>query len=127
MLGNAEALWDANQEELYRLVIEMSGERVEPGTFVVMVRSGEVTSITRNGRAVLPERTGDYSIDGLFGILHQELELAREPRLLGAPAGYQAYLFARFDPRNGRLVHYRRTVGGASNDIEIEVVEFEVQ
>ena len=126
-LTAAEELWQSNVPGLYRAEIEISGERVEDGTFEVLVRSGEVVSITLDGQAVAPERSEDYSISGLFGILRQELALAQEPRLLGAPAGYEAYLLVRFEPDTGRLTHYRRTVGGASNSIDIEVVGFEVQ
>ena len=126
-LTAAENSWQSNVPGLYRAEIEISGERVEAGTFEVLVRSGEVVSITLDGRAVLPERSEDYSISGLFGILRQELALAREPQVLGAPAGYEAYLLVRFEPETGRLTHYRRTVGGASNSIDIEVVGFEVQ
>ena len=126
-LTAAEDSWQSNVPGLYRVEIEISGERVEAGTFEVLVRSGEVVSITLDGRAVLPGRSEDYSIRGLFGILRQELALAQEPQLLGAPAGYEAYLLVRFEAETGRLMHYRRTVGGASNSIDIEVVGFEAQ
>ena len=126
-LTAAEELWQSNVPGLYRAGIEISGARVEAGTFEVLVRGGEVVSITLDGQAVRPERSEDYSISGLFGILRQELALAREPQVLGAPAGYEAYLLVRFEPETGRLMHYRRTVGGASNSIDIEVVGFEVR
>ena len=63
-------------------------------------------------------------MDGLFHMLGQELGLAERPAMLGAPEGYSVYLTARFDETNGRLVRYRRIVGGASNSIEVKVVEF---
>ena len=62
---------------------------------------------------------------GLFKTLHQELDLAKNPALLGAPEGYSAYPMARFDEQTGRLMQYRRTVGGTSNTIDIRVAEFE--
>ena len=124
-LSTAERLWQSNAPSLYRAVIEISGERVEAGTFEILVRSGEVIGITLNDQAVLPGRSDDYSINGLFGILRQELALAEEPSLLGAPRGYEAYLLVRFDSETGRLEHYRRTVGGAASSINIEVVAFE--
>jgi hypothetical protein len=126
-LTAAEELWQSNAPGWYRAVIEISGERVESGTFEVLVRNNAVVGITLDGQTVRPARSEDYSIKGLFGILRQELALAEEPQLLGAPAGYEAYLLVRFDPETGRLEYYTRNVGGASNSIDIEVAGFEVQ
>lgn len=103
----------------------MEGDRVERGEFEVQVRNGIVTSVKRNGGAVNPASGQDYSMDGLFKILHEEIGLAENPALLGAPAGYSVYLMARFDDNSGRLRHYRRAVGGISNSIDIEVLRFE--
>ena len=64
-------------------------------------------------------------MDGLFRMLAQELELASQPSLLGAPPGYAAYPMARFDEDTGALEQFRRTVGGAQNTIEIAVLDFE--
>jgi hypothetical protein len=52
------------------------------------------------------------------------MDLAQKPSLLGAPEGYSAYLMASFDGETGALKHYRRSVGGISNSIDIEVLEF---
>ena len=126
-LGDARAQWNANAPGLYRVVVEMSGDRIETGIFEALVRDGNVVSLKRNGQVILPERGQDYSIEGLFRILDQELALAQEPALLGAPAGYAAHLLARFDSETGRLERYRRTVTGIDNNIEIEVLEYEPQ
>jgi hypothetical protein len=83
-----------------------------------------VVSIRRNGLIITPGSGADYSMDGLFRMLTQELGLAEKPALLGAPGGYSAYLQARFDPDNGRLIRYRRSVGGASNSIDVRVLEY---
>ena len=64
-------------------------------------------------------------MDGLFQMLEQELGLAERPAMLGAPAGYAVYLTAKFDDATGRLIHYRRIVGGTSNSIDINVVRYE--
>lgn len=64
-------------------------------------------------------------MDGLFRVLVQEVDLIGKPALLGAPEGYSVYAMARFDLENGRLIRYRRTVGGAKNSVEMDVVEFE--
>ena len=103
----------------------MSGDRVETGRFEVTVRSGGVVALRRNGLVLTPDRGQDYSMEGLFRMLHQELGLAEKPVMLGAPEGYSAYPTARFDETTGRLIQYRRTVGGTSNTIEVKVLQYE--
>jgi hypothetical protein len=125
LLEASEQKWRASRPEFYRLVVEMEGDRVEVGRFEVVVRSGSVVSLRRNDQVVLPDRAQDYSMDGLFRMLRQELGLLEKPALLGAPPGYSAYAMAQFDPETGRLIQYRRTVGGASNTIDIAVLEYE--
>jgi hypothetical protein len=124
ILQAAEARWDAHKPVSYRLVVEMSGDRVETGRFELEVREGRIVTLRRNGLVVRPGAGQDYTMEGLFRVLEQELSLAGKPAMLGAPSGYSAYLTARFDDTNGRLIRYRRTVGGASNAIEINVLEF---
>ena len=80
--------------------------------------------LKRNGLVLRPNAGQDYSMDGLFHMLEQEIDLAERPATLGAPEGYSVYLNARFDEMTGRLIRYRRIVGGASNSIEVNVVEF---
>ena len=120
----AQEKWKAHEPASYSLIVEMSGDRVETGRFEVEVRAGEVVSLRRNGLVIMPGRGQDYSMKGLFHMLEQELGLAGKPSLLGAPAGYSAYPMAHFDAETGRLVRYRRTVGGTSNTIDINVVQF---
>lgn len=124
-LEQAEQKWVSQQPGAYRLVIEMSGDRVETGRFEVEVRSGQVVSFRRNGLVLQPSRGQDYTIEGLFHVLEQEMGLAEKPAMFGAPEGYTVYTTAKFDDRTGRLIHYRRIVGGTSNSIDINVVEFE--
>ena len=124
-LKQAEEKWMAANQTSYRLVVSMEGDRVERGEFEVDVDQGVVTSLRRNGQVVNPASGQDYSMDGLFKIIHEEMDLAEKPQLLGAPSGYTAYLMARFDGKTGRLQHYRRAVGGVSNSIDIEVLSFE--
>jgi len=114
-----------HRPDAYRLVIDMSGDRVETGRFEVQIRSNKVAGIRRNGVPISPNLGQDYSMEGLFHILEQELGLAEKPAMLGAPEGYTVYTNARFDDTTGRLIRYRRTVGGASNSIDINVLEFQ--
>ena len=124
-LQDAETRWNANAPGLYRVSIEMTGERVEAGVFEALVRGEQVVSLKRNEQVILPDRAEDYSIRGLFRILEQELALAQQPSLLGAPPGYAVHLLVRFNSDNGRLERYRRTVIGIDNNIEISILEFE--
>ena len=66
-------------------------------------------------------------MEGLFKIIRQEMDLAKNSALLGAQPGYSVYLMARFDNRTGGLVQYRRAVGGISNSIDIQVLTFEAK
>jgi len=124
LLDQSQQKWKTHQPVAYHLVIEMSGDRVETGKFEVMVRDRQVVSLRRNGLIIRPASGQDYSMDGLFGMLMQELGLSEKPSLLGAPEGYSAYLQARFDAETGRLIRYRRSVGGTSNSIDVKVLEY---
>lgn len=126
-LTEAEAKWREHQPNAYRLVIQMSGDRVETGRFDVSVVRGRVTSLRRNNLVIRPNAGQDYSMNGLFHMIEQELGLAEKPAMLGAPEGYSVYLNAKFDDATGRLVRYRRIVGGTSNSIDINIVTFEPQ
>jgi hypothetical protein len=124
ILTEAKEKWNNHKPQSYRLVIEMSGDRVETGRFEVDVRSGQVISIRRNG-LVIPASAGEeYTMDGLFHTLALELGLAEKPAMLGAAPGYAVYTTAKFDDMNGRLIRYRRIVGGTSNSIEVKVLDY---
>jgi len=125
LLEQAEQRWQSRQPPSYKMTIEMQGDRVEAGRFEVSVRERKVVSLRRNGLVIIPGEGQDYSMEGLFYMLRQELGLLEKPALLGAPPGYSVYPMVRFDTETGRLVQYRRTVGGAGNTIEIKVEEYE--
>jgi len=125
ILAEAEQKWNGHKPDSYHLVIEMSGDRVETGRFEVEVHKGEVTSLRRNGLVMRPTAGQDYTMEGLFHMLAQELGLAEKPATVGAPPGYSVYTTARFDETTGRLVRYRRIVGGATNSIEVNVVQYQ--
>jgi len=125
ILTDAEQQWSKQRPIGYRLVVEMSGDRVETGKFEVEVRGNETVSLRRNGLVIRPNAGQDYTMEGLFHMLKQELGLAERPAMLGAPEGYAIYVTAKFDDTNGRLMRYRRIVGGTSNSIEVNVVEYE--
>jgi hypothetical protein len=125
VLTQSEQKWAMHRPGAYRLVIDMSGDRVETGRFEVQITSNNVANVRRNGVTISPKPGQDYSMEGLFHMLEQELGLAEKPAMLGAPEGYSVYTNARFDDVTGRLIRYRRTVGGASNSIDVNVLEFQ--
>jgi len=124
LLVAAEQKWNAHRPPSYELVVEMSGDRVETGRFEIEVQSGEIANARRNGLPIPASTAQAYTVDGLFHILEQELGLAERPATLGAPEGYSVYTTARFDDATGRLIRYRRIVGGTSNSIDVNVVGF---
>jgi uncharacterized protein DUF6174 len=126
MLDQAEAKWNKSKPASYRMVVSMEGDRVERGEFDVEVENGVVTSLKRNGQLVNLKSGEDYSMNGLFNIIRNEMELAKNPATFGAPVAYSAYLMASFDD-TGKLRHYRRAVGGISNSIDIQVLSFEAK
>jgi hypothetical protein len=127
ILSENERRWKAHKPDSYRLVLEMSGDRVESGRYEVEVRRDTVVSLRHNGMVVRPNDGQDYSMEGLFHMVAQELSLAQKPAMLNAPPGYSVYTTARFDDESGRLIRYRRIVGGTSNAIEVNVLEFQAQ
>lgn len=124
ILVAAEQKWHTHRPPSYELVVEMSGDRVETGRFEIEVRSGEIANAKRNGLTIPANTAEAYTMDGLFHVLEQELGLAEKPATLGAPEGYSVYTTAKFDDATGRLIRYRRIVGGTSNSIEVSVVGF---
>jgi len=109
------------------MVVEMRGDRLESSQYSVTVRDKNVVQLLRNGKAVTTADGGqDYSVEGLFHILDEELDLAKKPQVLGAPPGYASYPMAQFDGSTGRLLKFQRSVGGAKNSIEIQVTAFDV-
>jgi hypothetical protein len=125
VLSHAEQKWAMHKPNGYRLVIDMSGDRVEKGKFEVQISSNKEVSIRRNGVVISPNPGQDYSMEGLFHMLEQELGLAERPAMLGAPDGYSVYTNAKFDDVTGRLIRYRRIVGGTSNSIDVDVLDYQ--
>ncbi len=109
------------------MVVEMSGDRVDSSQYSVTVHDKNVVQLLRDGKEVQTADGGqDYSVEGLFHILDEELDLAKKPQVLGAPPGYASYPMAQFDVATGRLLKFQRSVGGTKNSIEIHVTRFDV-
>ena len=107
------------------MVVETSGDRMEPSRYEVIVKGKQVSAMSRNGTTLQVGAAMSYSVEELFHVLDQELDLQKNPQRMGAPPGYASYPMASFDPINGRLLRFQRSVGGTKNSIEIIVPEFE--
>ena len=119
--------WNSAGPSYYSMIVEMKGDRIETSRYAVTVRDKNVVKLERNGLLISPGGgLQDYSIDGLFHILDQELDLAKKPEILGAPPGWGAYTMASFDAATGRLLRYQRSVGETKNGIEINVQDFRI-
>ena len=125
-LTAAEKLWDENKLANYDLEIKIGGLR--PGTVLVEVRDGEVTAMTRDGRAPKQRRTWDvWSVEGQFDTIRRELEMAANPRV-EMQAGRDTRLILRgsFDSKYGYPLRFRRMVtGGIQPEVYWEVTRFE--
>ncbi len=118
--------WLAHKLHNYDLDLVVTGTGLEEAETVhVEVRADSVARAERGGTP-MTGNVSSYTVDGLFETLERECELATDkPEALGAPAGYRAYLQARFDPNLGYPLHYRRMVGGSNHKVEIRVLKLE--
>lgn len=121
----AEARWRAAPMGAYRMRLEITGDRIEEGEFVVEVRDSVVASVTRNGESITT-RDDFYTVDGLFDMLRQELEMAAQPQLFWQqPTNSRIYQRALFDEKSGYCRRYLRSVTGTQHNIVITVEALE--
>lgn len=123
-LAAAETRWQEAGPKSYQLHVEISGR--QPGVVELTVRDGEVTEMTRDGRAPDQRRTwAAWTVPSQFDMLHLELNHEQNSEQgYGAPAGSQAIVKAEFDPRFGYPRRVRRQVIGANLDMEWRVTRF---
>lgn len=105
-----------------RLAVAVSG--TEPSEYLVKVRDGRVSELSRNGQPAASHSARDFTVEGLFDTLARELEMKQSAGegFGGAAAG--VLLRVRFDERLGFVRHYVRVVGGTARSSEIKVLEF---
>lgn len=123
-LAVAEQRWRDAGPKSYRLSVEILGR--QPGVVELTVRDGEVTEMTRDGRAPEQRRTwAAWTVPSQFDMLHLELEHEKNSEQgYGAPRGSQAIVKAEFDPKYGYPRRVRRQVLGANLDMEWRVTRF---
>jgi hypothetical protein len=125
-LARARELWRKNRPRDYTLEYTKQGN-IPTETVVVGVRDGTVESavrkqaVVRNGRSeVVPlpleERLYDrYDMGGLFNDIERFLKMDAEP---DSP---RAFNRATFDPEDGHLINYVRSVSETGMRLEINV------
>jgi hypothetical protein len=122
-LAAARDVWARAQVPAYDLDLTIEGTELERAGIHVEVRADSVVRAERDG-IVMSGDTSAFAVPGLFLTLERELELKATPASAGAPAGYQVYVQAAFDPELGYPRHYRRIVGGSNKRVEVEVIRF---
>jgi hypothetical protein len=122
-LEAARKLWAAKRPPDYVLTYTKKGSA--PGTFIVTVRQGKVVSAIMREEdprdhqvktMPLEERLyRDYDMAGLFNNLEDFLRIATQK---DSP---KTFMTASFDPHNGQLRRFVRSVAGKHEWIEIDV------
>lgn len=103
ILNAAAQRWTKNGPKEYDLDVELSG--VNPGVAHIEVRTGEVTTMTLNGRPTAPHTWDNWSVPGLLSIIRRDLEvcMAAKPGDPSAPVPR-----GEFNPQYGYPVRYHR-------------------
>jgi hypothetical protein len=101
-LAHARDLWKANRPADYDLEYTKKGNAT--GTFLVQVRAGKVVAATLDGRPLEPRLYSAHDMPGLFDDIERFLEIDTQP------GGSQSFVTATFDPQDGHLVRYVRSV-----------------
>ncbi len=120
-LKTARNTWASTGYSSYQLVLEITGDTIEAGTFKIEVQNGAITHATRNDRELTTPDTF-YTIAGLFKFLEDELELAKEPgRYFSAGPDARIYMKAHFDPKTGAPLRYLRAITEPRHPVVVEV------
>jgi hypothetical protein len=127
LLEAAQQRWKENGPASYDLDLEISG--AQPGDVHVEVRDGEVTAMTRDGRAPEQRRTWYvWSVPGQFETIERELEMAADPEHeMQAAEGTRLRLRAEFDPQYGYPRQFHRMVFGGGPEVYWRVTNFKPQ
>jgi hypothetical protein len=120
----ARALWQEKQPRDYQF--RWTKKAATPETFIVWVRNGRVVAaVMKPGETVpdekatpLPPRLySSYDVPALFDFLDDFL------RMDAQPGSRRAFNRAIFDAEDGHLVHFRRSVMGTGQAVEIGDVQ----
>ncbi len=127
-IRDAQRRWiEANIRD-YDLEWVSSGHRT--GHYFVYVRGGRVRAVHAllpDGRMIeqKPADPEPYSVDGLFGLMEDELVQLDTERPFGRPSGTKAVLRFTPDPELGYPRSYRRDLLGSSQGVAIDVIRLQ--
>lgn len=127
-LDAAVARWQQAGPANYDLDLVLAG--AQTGNLHIEVRNGDVTQMTRDGKAPVQRRTWDFwSVPNQIAMMDEDLSAAEgDPqRAFGVADRGQIVLQAEFDPELGFPRRYRRQVLGTSNTIEWRVTAFKAR
>jgi hypothetical protein len=110
-LEAARALWQQKRPSDYDLTYTKRGSVT--GTFVVRVRAGQVVDVTMDGQPVEERLYRSLDMTALLEDLEEFLRLDARP---GSP---RAFNQAVFDPADGHLIRYVRSVTRPRQRLEI--------
>lgn len=117
-LEAAMNLWAENGPTSYNLRYVVKKPNQEPEEYHAEVRNGKVQAAYLNGRPLSPKVWAEHDMPARFrdikGFLDEDSQ----------PGKSRVFVRAQFDPTNGRLRHYIRSVMGTRQRVEIEVKEF---
>lgn len=119
-LGEARARWAAADISSYDMDLQFSG--AQSGIYRVRVRGGRLKHITLNDGPANPSEEEYWTVEGLFRIIEEELDLAEDPSRGAFPAGTQVWLRMHCDPDLGYPVRFIRQVPGTNRGVQIRVL-----
>lgn len=126
VLGGARQQWGRHGPASYSLEL-VSGQ--QQSVHCIEVRSGQVIDMTIDG-AEVPERVwAQWTIDGLFGFLETELELANgsnPKRAFGLSDPSRVVQRVTFDSALGYPQSFRRSIAGHPGEFKWEVRRFDL-
>jgi hypothetical protein len=116
-LKAARALWDKNGPKSYDLFIrkDVGIDKSARESIRAKVRNGAVVEVTLNDQPLARRLWAEYDMPGVFDWIERFLEIDSQPK---AP---RAFCRARFDPVDGHVKHYVRSVRGAGQRQELVI------
>jgi hypothetical protein len=123
-LDAARETWEKAKPASYDINVEIRG--AQPGSAVLEVRDGIVTSAKVDGE-VPDRRVWDvWSVPGMFDTLDRELVLAEDPQHeMGVAPGTRLQLRCAFDSKFGFPRRYHRFATGGAPEVDWSVTKFE--
>lgn len=120
-LAAARQRWQAAGIDSYDATFQIKQPGMDTDVYAVSVRRGHIAKLLRNGRPAGVNDPHDYTVDGLLGILEQDLH-GKGKAFGNSPD--QVMLRVRFDEQNGMVRRYLRVIGGTGKSSELKLLSF---